>query len=177
MYGLPNLIALQAAAERANAHIPYGTDTPEFHTAAEELLPHVFRVIDHLLAEAGQPVVGDARAHLAALMRAGHTQASISKASGVSTATISRIVNGATARPSTEVAAQLLAIPVEAPREAPVDAELLAKLERGEKVSVPFGQKDRYAELLSAAGADTQHIVHTLRMSYARAIKAQKAAA
>ncbi|KZM72270.1 helix-turn-helix domain-containing protein [Nocardia terpenica] len=177
MYGLPNIIALQAAAERANAHIPYGTDLPEFSTAAEELLPHVFRAIDYLLSEAGQSAVGDVRAHLTALMRAGHTQASICKASGVSTATISRIINGATARPSAEVAEKLLSIPVEAPTARPVDTELLAKLERGEKVPVPFGQKDRYAELLAAAGADTQHIVHTMRMSYARAIKAQKAAA
>ncbi|MGW4240978.1 hypothetical protein [Nocardia sp. NPDC004722] len=176
MYGLPQILALQTAVERVNEHIPYGTDSPEFSTDTEDLLPHVFRAIDHLLAAAGQPPVGDVRGHLKALMRAGHTQATISKASGVSTATISRVLGGITERPSAAVAELLLAVPVTPPPESPIDADLLAKLERGEQVTVPFGQKDRYAKLLAVAGADTRHIVHTMRMSYARAIKAQKAA-
>lgn len=177
MYGINNLIALQVAADRANEHIRYGADTPDFWAAAEELLPHVFRVIEHLLTESERPTIGEVRGRLTALMRIGHTQASISRASGVSPGTINRIIAGITLRPSAKVTERLLAVPVVAPSESPVNTELLAKLERGETISVPFGQKDRYAELLAAAGADTKHIVHTMRMSYARAIKAQKAAA
>ncbi|WP_433662522.1 hypothetical protein ACQPW1_10405 [Nocardia sp. CA-128927] len=176
-YAREDLDAFHAAADAANQYTPFEIGDVEFAAAAEALLSHVYKAIHYLAGVVDDHSTSELHAHILELMRAGHTQAAIAKASAVSTTTISRIVNNSTARYAPDVAARLLAVPVTKPEPPPLNPSILAALERGEQVSVPFGYKARYAEALARTGVDTKRIANSLNMSYAQAIKAKRAAA
>lgn len=174
-YSVVELDALITAADRAVAHTPFNTDSGEFRAEAAALLPHVYLAIEHLRTTVRRYSGEHLHDRVLELLRLGHTQAELAKAANVGVSTISRIVNrGETRGFAADVAARIMALPVEPPAPPEIDVTLIEKLIAGERVKLPHGQRMAYAAAMTHPvwGLNVSSLARLLQISHSKATRA-----
>lgn len=174
-YSVVELDALITAADRALSHTPFNTDSGEFRSDAAALLPHVYLAIEHLRMTVRRYSGEHLHERVLELLRLGHTQAQLAKAAQVGVSTISRIVNRRDTQGfAADVAARIMALPVEPPAPPQIDTALIEQLIAGQPVKVPYGQRKAYAAAMThpSWGLNVSSLARILRISHSQAIRA-----